>query len=79
MPKRDDRAARLKAARTAEVEVRRRAERAARELEAARGRRDRAAEALKETEDAVTAARESAAQAARELRDAQRAVKRLDA
>jgi hypothetical protein len=71
------RAEQLKAARKAEADTRRRAERAARELSAAQERRDRAADALRGAEDALAGAGSAAADAARALRDAQDELERI--
>jgi hypothetical protein len=65
--------ARRKAARSAEAAARRRADRAARDVEVVQERRDRAAGALQEAEEALAAAREVAQEAARELESAQQA------
>lgn len=71
-PKRDrDRDRQLK---RAEAEARRRAERAARDLQAAQARRDQAAERLAEAEDAVAQAQAQAEQAGRDHDQAARAV-----
>jgi hypothetical protein len=61
-------AAQVKAARKAEIEARRKMERAARDRQAAEERRDRAAEALREAEERLASAQEVANEAAREHR-----------
>ncbi len=71
------RAERLKAARTAEADARRAAERAARQLGTAQSRRDDAADALREAEDALAAAVEEAERATLEHDRADRALKQL--
>lgn len=62
------------AARKAEADARRLAERASRELEAAEQRRDRAAESLREAESAVASARERVEEAAIAHRQAEQAL-----
>lgn len=62
-------------ARKAEVEARRRMERAARQLRAAEDRRDRAAESLREAEEALEQAQEDAARGRQEH---EQATKRLE-
>jgi hypothetical protein len=71
-----ERKERLQAARRAEADARRAAERAHRELEDAEQRRDRAAQSLEEAEARVRAARERVEEAAREHDRAQRELER---
>jgi hypothetical protein len=75
----NERATVLKAARKAEVEARRRADRAKRDVNVAKERRDRAAGALRDAEQALSTARELADEAAREVRAAQQALERATA
>jgi hypothetical protein len=78
-PERGDRerAKRLGAARKAEADARRVAERAGRELQAAEQRLDRASQSLREAEAAVAAARERADEASLAHRNAQQALAHL--
>ena len=71
-----ERAAARKAARAKERDARRRAERAARSLQAAQDRRDKAAGALAEADEALAAARTEAEAAVREHDAAQAALER---
>jgi hypothetical protein len=71
------RATRLKAARKLEIDVRRRMERAARDVVTAEERRDRAAEALREAEERLVRARQVADETALEHRRAQAALDEL--
>ncbi len=70
-PKAADKAAQ-KAAQKAEAESRRALERANRDVATAEARRDRAADALREAEDALARARQSAAEAAAKQGSGQR-------
>ncbi len=74
---RDARTARLKAARKAAAEVRRRAERTARDAKTAQQKRDRAAGVLHDAEQELAATSDEAERAARELMAAQQAVQDL--
>lgn len=71
-----ERAKELSALRKAGADARRLAERAARELRSAQERRDRAADALREADEALAGARERAEQAALAHRHAQRELER---
>jgi len=70
-------AAREAGARAREKDTRRAAERAARELDGAQRRRDRAAALLQESEDALAAARERAAEAEHAHRRARKDLERI--
>jgi hypothetical protein len=72
------RAQAVKHAEAAEADARREAQRAARALSSAEGKRARAAEALDRTEEAVTAARAAAKAADQAHRTAERELRRLE-
>lgn len=72
-----ERADQLRAARKAETDARRIAERAERKLQTAEARRDRAAQALRKAEDALAAARDDSELAALEHRRADQALARV--
>jgi hypothetical protein len=72
-----ERAERLKLARKAELDARRAAERAERELHTAQARRDKAAESLQGADDVLSVAREHAERATLELDRARRELDRL--
>ncbi len=72
-----ERAQRLKAARKAEADTRRGADRAGRQLRTAQARRDDAEAALRKAEEALAEAREQAERAAVEHQRAQQALDRL--